>query len=108
MVPTRPRPRAVLISVLLVLALALAGLLAFNAQAQFRDHRETAERVLRDYARMAAARFGQRTANNLYYMAYWPIVEATGRRDWSCTRSPSRRTPALRRCCWDSTSIPAR
>src|SRR6266496_290977 len=92
MVPTRPRPRAVLISVLLVLALGLAGLLAFNAQAQFRDHRATAERVLRDYARLAAARFGQRTAQNLYYMAYWPIVEAFGR-SGAATRPDRLPTP---------------
>ena len=76
MAASRPRPRAVLISVLLVLALGLAGLLAFNAQASFHDHRATAERVLKDYARLAAARFGQRTAQNLYYMAWWPVVEA--------------------------------
>src|SRR6266550_2586221 len=73
------RPRAVLISGLLVLALGLAGLLAFNAQATFRDHRATAERVLQDYARLAAARFAQRTAQNLYYMACWPVVEAFAR-----------------------------
>ncbi|HKX16613.1 MAG TPA: histidine kinase dimerization/phospho-acceptor domain-containing protein, partial [bacterium] len=68
-----------LISVMLVLALGLAGLLAFNAQATFRDHRKTAERVLQDYARLAAARFAQRTAQNLYYMACWPVVEAFAR-----------------------------
>ena len=79
MAASRPRPRAVLISVLLVLALGLAGLLAFNAQATFRDHRATAERVLQDYARLAAARFAQRTAQNLYYMACWPVVEAFAR-----------------------------
>src|SRR5204862_60423 len=75
MAPPRRSPRAVLISVLLVLALGLAGLLAFNAQATFREHRATAERVLRDYARLAAARFAQRTAQNLYYMACWPVVD---------------------------------
>ena len=104
MVPTRPRPRAVLISVLLVLALGLAGLLAFNAQAQFRDHRATAERVLRDYARLAAARFGQRTAQNLYYMAYWPIVEAFGR-SGAATRPDRLPTPAALAAGLDS--VPA-
>ena len=104
MVPTRPRPRAVLISVLLVLALGLAGLLAFNAQAQFRDHRATAERVLSDYARLAAARFGQRTAQNLYYMAYWPIVEAFGR-SGAATRPDRLPTPAALAAGLDS--VPA-
>src|SRR5881396_1001238 len=102
MVPTRPR--ALLISVLLVLALGLAGLLAFNAQAQFRDHRATAERVLRDYARLAAARFGQRPAQNLYYMAYWPIVEAFGR-SGAATRSDRLPAPAALAAGLDS--VPA-
>src|SRR5438046_9710010 len=92
MVPPRPRPRAVLISVLLVLALGLAGLLAFNAQAQFRDHRATAERVLRDYARLAAARFGQRTAQNLSHLAYWPIVDAFGPRRAATQPAPPATT----------------
>src|SRR5439155_1054094 len=39
-------------------------------------HRASAERVLRDYARLAASRFALRTGANLYYMAAWPPMEA--------------------------------
>src|SRR5438309_1295056 len=104
MTPPRRSPRAVLISVLLVLALGLAGLLAFNAQATFRDHRATAERVLRDYARLAAARFAQRTANNLYYMACWPVVEAFTR-SGAAARPDRLPTPAALAAGLDS--VPA-
>ena len=101
---SRSSPRAVLISGLLVLALGLAGLLAFNAQATFRDHRATAERVLRDYARLAAARFAQRTANNLYYMACWPVVEAFTR-SGAAARPDRLPTPAALAAGLDS--VPA-
>jgi len=104
MAPPRRSPRAVLISVLLVLALGLAGLLAFNAQATFREHRATAERVLRDYARLAAARFAQRTAQNLYYMACWPVVEAFTR-SGAGTRPDHLPTPAALAAGLDS--VPA-
>jgi signal transduction histidine kinase len=74
---TRPRrPRAVFIAVLLLLALGLAGLLAIEAHATFKYHRATAERVLRDYARLAAARFAQRTAQQAWYYAVMPTADA--------------------------------
>src|SRR5438132_832211 len=55
------RPRGVLIAVMLLASLLLAGLLAFQAHRTFLHHRATAERVLRDYARLAASRFALRT-----------------------------------------------
>src|SRR5437660_8793850 len=70
------RPRGVLIAVMLLASLLLAGLLAFQAHRTFLHHRATAERVLRDYARLAASRFALRTGANLYYMAAWPPMEA--------------------------------
>ncbi|OLA98865.1 MAG: hypothetical protein AUH23_01695 [Gemmatimonadetes bacterium 13_2_20CM_1_69_27] len=70
------RPRGVLIAVMLLASLLLAGLLAFQAQRTFLHHRASAERVLRDYARLAASRFALRTGANLYYMAAWPPMEA--------------------------------
>jgi Tfp pilus assembly protein PilV len=76
---TPRRPRAVLIAVLLLLALGLAGFLAVQAEATFRYHRATAERVLRDYARLAAARFAQRTGQQAYYYAFWAAVDALQR-----------------------------
>ncbi|HKW40779.1 MAG TPA: HAMP domain-containing sensor histidine kinase, partial [Gemmatimonadales bacterium] len=71
-----PRPRGVFIAALLLLTLALAGAIALQAYRNFRDHRATAERVLRDYARLAAARFANRTEMALYYYAFWPAVDA--------------------------------
>src|SRR5437879_2224751 len=70
------RPRGVLIAVMVLASLLLAGLLAFQALRTFLHHRATAERVLRDYARLAASRFALRTGANLYYMAAWPPMEA--------------------------------
>jgi len=56
--------------------LVLAGVLALQAHRTFLDHRATAERVLRDNARLAAARFAYRVGMELYYTAFWPTVDA--------------------------------
>src|SRR5439155_1599281 len=56
-----PRPRALFVAALLLLTLALAGAIALQAYRNFLGHKATAERVLRDYSRLAAARFAQRT-----------------------------------------------
>ncbi|HYR30837.1 MAG TPA: HAMP domain-containing sensor histidine kinase [Gemmatimonadales bacterium] len=71
-----PRPRALFVAALLLLTLVLAGVLALQAHRTFLDHRATAERVLRDNARLAAARFAQRVGMELYYTAFWPAVNA--------------------------------
>ncbi len=70
------RPRGVLIAVMMLASLLLACLLALQAHRTFLHHRATAERILRDYARLAASRFALRTGANLYYMAAWPPMEA--------------------------------
>src|SRR6266568_558976 len=75
----RTRPRGLFVAVLLLLTLALAGIIAFEAHRTFLGHRATAERILQDYARLAAARFAQRTAMNLYYHAFSPAIEAMAR-----------------------------
>ena len=74
--PRPPRPRALFVAALLLLTLVLAGVLALQAHRTFLDHRATAERVLRDNARLAAARFAQRVGMELYYSTFWPTVEA--------------------------------
>src|SRR5882762_777506 len=71
-----PRPRGLFVAALLLLTLALAGVLALQAHRTFLDHRATAERVLQDNARLAAARFGQRVGMELYYTTFWPTVDA--------------------------------
>src|SRR6266704_2246207 len=74
-----PRPRALFVAALLLLTLALAGAIALQAYRNFLGHRATAERVLRDYARLAAARFANRTEMALYYHAFWPALDALSR-----------------------------
>src|SRR2546430_9671070 len=74
-----PRPRALFIAALLLLTLALAGAIALQAYRNFLGHKATAERVLSDYARLAAARFANRTEMAFYYQAFWPALEALSR-----------------------------
>src|SRR5947208_3297439 len=74
---SRPsRPRGVLIAALLLLTLALAGAIALQAYRNFLGHKATASRVLHDYARLAAARFANRTEMVFYYDAFSPAVDA--------------------------------
>ena len=74
-----PRPRALFVAALLLLTLALAGAIALQAYRNFLGHRATAERVLQDYARLAAARFAQRTEMALYWSAFSPALDALSR-----------------------------
>src|SRR6266550_1532976 len=74
-----PRPRALFVAALLLLTLALAGAIALQAYRNFLVHKATAERVLRDYSRLAAARFAQRTEMAVYYHAFWPALDALSR-----------------------------
>src|SRR5438093_9900115 len=74
-----PRPRALFVAALLLLTLALAGAIALQAYRNFLDHKATAERVLSDYARLAAARFANRTEMAFYYQPFWPALEALSR-----------------------------
>src|SRR5437763_16351803 len=74
-----PRPRGLFIAALLLLTLALAGAIALQAYRNCLDHKATAERVLSDYARLAAARFANRTEKALYYQAFWPALDALSR-----------------------------
>ncbi len=73
------RPRGVLVAILLVLTLALATLLAIQAQLTALYHRATAESVLRDYAAFAAARYAARTVQVLYATAIAPTFAALQR-----------------------------
>jgi signal transduction histidine kinase len=71
-----PRPRGVFVAALLLLTLVLAGAIALQAYRNFLGHKATAERVLHDYARLAAARFANRTEMNFYYDAFSPATDA--------------------------------
>ena len=74
--PRPPRPRGVFIAALLLLTLVLTGAIALQAYRNFLRHQATAERVLHDYARLAAARFANRTEMNFYYDAFSPATDA--------------------------------
>jgi signal transduction histidine kinase len=75
----KTHPRGLFVAVLLLLTLGLAGVITLEAHRTFLYHRATAERILHDYARLAAARFGQRVGMELYYQAFAPGTEALWR-----------------------------
>jgi signal transduction histidine kinase len=64
------------IAALLLLTLVLAGILAWQAQTSMRDHCATAEKVLRDYAMLAADELARRTVNALGFYGFYPLVTA--------------------------------
>jgi len=74
-IPSRRRPRAAFITVVLVLALGFAVVLALQAVGAAQYQKAQAERVLRDYAAFAAARFASRSAYDLWYFAFVPAVK---------------------------------
>src|SRR5262245_5786109 len=73
--PSRRRPRAAFITVLLMLALGFAVVLALQAFGAAQYQKAQAERVLRDYSAFAAARFASRSAYDLWYFAFVPAIK---------------------------------
>src|SRR6266581_507463 len=65
--------RGAVVAVLLVLAFAVAAALGVQAYETARYHRAQADRVLRDYAALAAARVAQRSASEIYYAVKPPL-----------------------------------
>jgi len=65
--------RGAVIAVLLVLVFVVAAALAVQAYGNARYHRAQADRVLRDYAALAAARVAQRSATEIYYAVIPPL-----------------------------------
>jgi len=65
--------RGAVVAVLLVLAFGVAAALAVQAYGTARYHRAQADRVLRDYAALAAARVAQRSAQEIYYAVVPPL-----------------------------------
>src|SRR5256886_13628587 len=65
--------RGAVVATLLVLALVVAGMLAVQAYETARYHRAQADRVLRDYASLAAARVAQRSAIEIFYAVKPPL-----------------------------------
>jgi signal transduction histidine kinase len=65
--------RGAVVAVLLVLAFGVAATLGIQAYRTARYHRAQADRVLRDYAALAAARVALRTAQDIYYAVTPPL-----------------------------------
>ena len=71
--------RGKVVAALLVLAFGVAVVLAIQAYGAAVYHRAQADRVLRDYAALAASRIAQRSAGELYYYAVVPPLKALQR-----------------------------
>jgi signal transduction histidine kinase len=73
------RWRGSLTVALLIVSLVTTALLAGMAQVTFLYHRTTAEKVLRDFARLAASEFVRRSTARLGYDGYLVLLSAAGR-----------------------------
>src|SRR5262245_7262939 len=65
--------RGAVVALLLVLAFGVAVALAIQAYQVAGDHRAQADRVLRDYARLAASRVARQSANWIYWAVLPPL-----------------------------------
>jgi signal transduction histidine kinase len=65
--------RGAVVAVLLVLALGVAAALGVQAYRTARYHRDQADRVLRDYAQLAAARVAVYSASQIYWAVNQPL-----------------------------------
>jgi signal transduction histidine kinase len=81
---------------LLVLAFGVAAALGIQAYGVAHYHRAQADRVLRDYAALAAARIAQRSASEIYYYAIIPPLKALQRAHELAPRGPLPRPDGLR------------
>ena len=68
--------RGAVVAALLVLAFGVAVVLAVQAWGVARYHRAQADRVLRDYAALAAARVASRSAQEIYWYGITPPLKA--------------------------------
>src|SRR6266568_4175772 len=65
--------RGAVVAVLLVLAFAVAAALGVQAYETARYHRAQADRVLRDYAKLAASRVALQSARGIYFAVTPPL-----------------------------------
>lgn len=73
------RLRVSSIVVLLLVTVLVTGVLTIQAITTARYHRTTAEKVLRDYARLAAGQYAVRASQDLYYNVVSPSLQRLGR-----------------------------
>lgn len=65
---------AFVVGLLLLVSLATTGLLAWQAHRAVRLHRDTAEAVLRDYARLAAEELVRQATSSMGYRGYYRVM----------------------------------
>src|SRR5437762_14243501 len=65
--------RGQVVAVLLLLAFGVAAALAIQAYGTARYHRAQADRVLRDYAKLAASRVALQSARGIYFAVVPPL-----------------------------------
>jgi signal transduction histidine kinase len=87
-------PEKTLLAVLL-LALALAGVLAYQAQDAVRSHRRTAEATLRDYAAFASWELGRKLESSMVAMLDGAILQARMPLDIVRLTAPAADAPDL-------------
>ena len=75
---------------LLLSSLLLTGVLAWQAQASLREQRAAAEKVLRDYAMLAADEYARRTVAELGFYGFYPLANALRRTPAEGPPSPAR------------------
>ncbi len=73
---TLPGDGSALIVILLLASLVLVAAVAWQAQDAARSHRVMAERVLRDYAGLAADEMVRRSSATIGYRGYWELIQA--------------------------------
>src|SRR6187455_1474537 len=69
------RSRSPLIILLLALTMLLTAFLAWEAQDAVRSYKRTAQRVIGDYAELAASEYVHRIRPELEYYAYQPALK---------------------------------
>ena len=83
------------VTALLVLTFGVAAVLGIQAYGVARYHRAQADRVLRDYAALAAARVAQRSASQIYFYAIIPPLKALQRAHEIAPHAPLPRPSGL-------------
>ena len=89
------------VTALLVLAFGVAVILARQTYGVAKSHRAQADRVLRDYAALAASRVAQRSAYQIYYYGLIPSLKALQRAHELAPQRPLPTPAALHTDVWD-------
>ena len=87
--------RGAVVAVLLLLAFGVAAMLGIQAYGVAKYHRAQADRVLRDYAALAAARVAQRSALEVYWYAITPALKAITEADKHAPHAPLPKPQSL-------------